>query len=55
MGLENREYMQDEFSFGSGFGSRPRPRLSIVAHIIAGTVAAFLMQLLTVSVVGSGL
>lgn len=55
MGLENREYMQDEFSYGSGFGSRPRPRLSIVAQIIAVTVAAFLLQLLTVSVVGSGL
>jgi membrane associated rhomboid family serine protease len=49
MGLENREYMQDEFSDGAGFGSRPRPRLSAVAQIIVITIAVFLLQLLTVS------
>lgn len=49
MGLENREYMQDEFSDGGGFGSRPRPRLSAVAQIIAITIAVYLLQLLTVS------
>ena len=49
MGLENRGYMQDEFSYGSGFGQRPRPRLSAVAQIIALTIAVFLLQLLTVS------
>ncbi|MFN9034758.1 MAG: hypothetical protein ACK5YO_00560, partial [Planctomyces sp.] len=49
MGLENREYMQDEFSDGAGFGSRPRPRLSAVAQIIVITITVFLLQLLTVS------
>jgi len=46
MGLENREYLRDEDSYGSFGGPKSRPR-SIVVKIIIATAIVFLLQVLS--------
>ena len=56
MGLENREYLRDEDSYGSyGQQGRSRGPLSVIVKIIIATVAVFFLQIMTAQGGGSSL